>query len=223
VTILLKMLLTMFCRQKSYRYFYRIKPQVAQVSSLALEWWYVALGGAIILGRVLQYLLAAVFWVGRCDVPFLHPDVQLFGYSFDYIPTHFTKDLLVHEAHRHPYIERLAQLYLMKLRHGTFVSDAGAAWRQLAVLALFPWLSKHRVLNKEKFDQAKKALVGEQLARAHAQPDHALTRIVRGMAAMTAIPMSTLDSNKFAKWVHPLEVFSEDEQPEEFVDAIETS
>jgi hypothetical protein len=84
------------------------------------------------------------------------------GYSFDYVPTHFVKDLLVHEAHRHPYIERLAQIYLMKLRHKAFVSDAGAAWRQLIVVTLFPWLTKYRLFNEERVTQPLQILKERQ-------------------------------------------------------------
>lgn len=48
--------------------------------------------------------------------------------------------------HRHPYMERWALLYLLKLRHGSkFGTSAGAAWRILFTLALMPWLKKNRV------------------------------------------------------------------------------
>ena len=150
VTISLKMLLTTGCRSFQYRSFFRIRPGAARVSSLALECWYFGLASSTALCRVLQFLLAAALWVGRIDVNFLAEDVNFLGYSFDYVPSSFVKDLLVHEAHRHPYMERLAQMYLMKLKHpATFGTRAGAAWRQLAVVALFPWMSQFRVLQTE--------------------------------------------------------------------------
>lgn len=50
-------------------------------------------------------------------------------------------------------------MYLMKLRHSaTFGSNAGAAWRQIFVMALFPWLSKYRVFSTERVEEAIKAL-----------------------------------------------------------------
>lgn len=95
--------------------------------------------------------------MGRIDVNFLSEDVNFLGYSFDYVPSSFVKDLLVHEAHRHPYMERLAQMYLMKLKHpDSFGTPAGAAWRQLAVVALFPWMTQFRVLQSE-LDLAEEA------------------------------------------------------------------
>jgi len=145
ITIALKIVLTMGCRAAEYRNFFRIRPGAARISSLALECWYIGLGGAVMLGRVVQFLMTTAFWMGRIDVHFLAEDINLLGYRFDSVPTNFTKDLLLHEAHRHPYMERLAQMYLLKLRFPSFGSNAGAAWRQLAILALFPWLSRYRV------------------------------------------------------------------------------
>lgn len=53
---------------------------------------------------------------------------------------------LDHVAHRHPYIETLGVMYLMKLRYrDSFGSKAGAAWRLLFVYSLLPWMHKYRI------------------------------------------------------------------------------
>lgn len=58
-------------------------------------------------------------------------------------------DLLSHEAHRHPYIELLGAMYLVKIRHGPhFGTRAGSCWRLLFVYALMPWLRKYRALTR---------------------------------------------------------------------------
>lgn len=145
VTIVLKMVLTGFCRSTSIKAFFRTRPGAANLSSIMLECWHLGLGGGVLLGRVTQFLLAMAFWVGRIDSYFLSDDVQVFGYRFDTVPHKFISEILVHDAHRHPYVERMAALYLMRLRYGEhFCSDAGAAWRRLFIATLFPWMLKYR-------------------------------------------------------------------------------
>ena len=156
VTIFIKMFLTRYCRSVQYRAFYRIRPRAAMFTSLLLECWYFGVAGSVLISRIGQFLFAAAFWVGRIDCRFLSSDVQIFGYSFDYVPIYFRKDLLLHEAHRHPFIERLAQVYLMVLRHKRFVTTAGAAWRQLAIVAYFPWVGNRRVFDEKQRQEAKK-------------------------------------------------------------------
>jgi hypothetical protein len=156
ITIVLKMVLTTFCRKRFFRAFYRVYPGAANISSLALECWYLGIGGGILVGRLTQFLLASAFWIGRIDEPFLADNVRLAGYEFDYVSLYYVKEILVHEAHRHPYIERLGAMYLMRLRHKSFGSDAGGCWRQLFVLTLMPWLMKHRVFHEQRCSDSVK-------------------------------------------------------------------
>lgn len=93
------------------------------------------------------------------DVPFLAQDVSMVGISLDMVPTYFVKDILVHESHKHPYMERLARLYVMKAHHGEdFVTRAGTAWRQLTVLAFMPWVARYHVSSSERHQQALESL-----------------------------------------------------------------
>jgi hypothetical protein len=59
--------------------------------------------------------------------------------------------------------ERLAQMYILKIRHPAFNSNAGAVWRQLFVLAMVPWMRKHRVFSDERALQAVEALAQHKL------------------------------------------------------------
>jgi hypothetical protein len=58
-TIGLKMILTIFCRKSAYRAFMRTRPRMANVSAIALETWYIGLGGGVLIGRLTQFLFAA--------------------------------------------------------------------------------------------------------------------------------------------------------------------
>jgi hypothetical protein len=150
ITIVLKQMLLKFFRKRHYAGFYRTNPIGANLNVLALECWFIGLGGGVLVARFISFILAACFFIGRTDVCFLSKEVALGGYAFEYVPTNFVKDLLVHEAHRHPYFERLLAMYMMKLKSDKFCSDAGACWRQLFVVTLMPWFMKHRVFSDER-------------------------------------------------------------------------
>lgn len=145
ITIGLKMVMMIAARSNVNIALYRAKPRSANIWALAMECWNIGLGGGVVLGRLVQFLLASAIWVGRIDVTFLDENVSFMGYGFDYTPTNFRKEILVHEAHRHPFIDRLGAMYMTRLKFGQrFASDAGACWRRLFVLALMPWLMRYR-------------------------------------------------------------------------------
>ena len=73
---------------------------------------------------------------------------QIGPLEFDPYPTIHVRDLVAHEAHRHPYIEILGTIYLMKLRYSRdFGSRAGSAWRLMFIYALMPWMHQYRIQN----------------------------------------------------------------------------
>lgn len=74
----------------------------------------------------------------------------------DFLSSDFQKELLVHEAHRHPYIERLGAMYLLRLRNKEFGNAANSCWRQIFVLTLMPWLMKYHVYHEQRCSDSLK-------------------------------------------------------------------
>jgi len=99
------------------------------------------------LVRLVKLIMISAFYIGRLDTPLFAPGVGMIGpMHLDAHPIQFRKDLLVHDAHRHPYIERLAVIYMLKLRYGEqFGQRAGGQWRLIFVMALMPWLRRYRL------------------------------------------------------------------------------
>ena len=65
------------------------------------------------------------------------------------------RDVLIHEAHRHPYLELLGTMYLYKLRYAeSFGKTAGSCWRLLFVYGLMPWLHQYRIMTRSRLDEA---------------------------------------------------------------------
>jgi len=138
----------------------RKQPRAANYNALAMECWHLGVGGGTLLSRLGQFLFAAAFWIGRIDVPFLDEHVNLFGYSFDYVPIYYRREILVHETHKHPFINRLGGMFLMRIKHGSnFSSAAGTQWRLLFTIALFPWLAKYRKRKDKKDDEEEKSMM----------------------------------------------------------------
>jgi len=151
VIIIFRVLLLLCVRTKLYEAFYRPKPARANLTALILEAANFALSFGFIIVRVVKLLLTAAFYIGRIDTPFLAPGVgNPWGYfELDSYPTIFVKDMLAHDAHRHPFLELLGSMYMLKLRYGErFGTRAGSCWRLIFVSALMPWMSKYRIMTR---------------------------------------------------------------------------
>lgn len=147
VVYILKVLVLIVLRRYFFAAFYRKKPAAANIMGAMLECWHLGLATGQMFLRSLFLFFITAFYIGRIDTPLLAPGVGQIGpLMLDGGPFVFQKDILLHEAHRHPYIERLGLLYMIKLRNGdSFATRAGSCWRLLFTQALMPWLRKYRV------------------------------------------------------------------------------
>lgn len=143
-----------FCigRSRYFQAFYRTKPAAANIFFLAMEWANFALSAGFIFVRMIKLMIVTSLSLGRIDTRFLAKGVGEVGpVELDAFPTIHLRDILMHEAHRHPYIEMLGTMYLMKLRYGkAFGTNAGSCWRLIFVYALMPWLQKYRILGGDE-------------------------------------------------------------------------
>jgi len=162
ITLLVKVLLTTFLAKKYFSAFYRKRPVICNLINIAFECWHLALTAGFILARAVKIILIAILFLGRFDRPFLSEGVGTIGpINLDNFPYIFRKDLLSVDAHRHPYIERLGLMYMMKLKFGDkFGRQSSSIWRLLFVFALMPWLRKYRIFTEEDAwdDNVKKVL-----------------------------------------------------------------
>ena len=145
-TIIIKVLISVFLLRTAYVAFYRKKVNQVNIVSLALECIMVGFSVGTTLARAVKIVLIACLYIGRVDTPLLARGVGV-GPLMDRYPFIFRQDILVLEAHRHPFVDLIGKLYLSKLRFGDrFANRAGYAYRLIFAVALLPWLRKYRVI-----------------------------------------------------------------------------
>ncbi len=147
------------CTCAMYDAFYRRHPGWTNVHHIVWEAAWIALSVSFVAVRVVKLTVVAALQIGRIDVPFLAEGVgDIGGLRLDRFPDIFRQAILAHEAHNHPYIERLSKIYLLKIHHSNnFANDAGTAWRLIFVLTLLPWLRQYRVTAKDVTDGERRA------------------------------------------------------------------
>ncbi|CAB9503463.1 expressed unknown protein [Seminavis robusta] len=146
ITMILKQVLMLFIRSRWSRGYYRSRPAVVNISNTIQEVWNLGLTTFTALVRGLKFMAIFLLYLGRIDREVFAPGVGWFrdDIPLDGLPHCFARDLLLHEAHRHPLIERLGLLFMIKLRKGSdFGTRGGAAWRVLFTGTLMPWLRKY--------------------------------------------------------------------------------
>ena len=121
IVILIQLVSFLLCRIFTSVTYYRKRPKATNILLLTRECAYFALTIFTALVRGAKLVLITIFFVGRVDVPFLAPGIAEFrglGVYIDNLPQVFLMDILQHEAHRHPFIETVGVMCLLKLKHG---------------------------------------------------------------------------------------------------------
>jgi len=149
VTSVLSIGLQTVLRSRQYVALYRIQPGAANIWTIFFESWNFVLASLAIVKRIGIVFAQAFLFLSRIDVPFIHPDI-----GNDVVADNFRRQVLVNEAHNHPYIDRLCGIYLRRLRGGSeFGTPVGHVWRCAFVIGLCPWLISKRVNSLESQNQ----------------------------------------------------------------------
>ncbi len=152
LVVLVRALFARKCRLSFYRGFYRTKPLAANLLALLNLCLNFALSTATVLIRMTKLIFLAVLYIGRIDTPFVADKVgDFYWFHLEGYNLWFVTDVLAVEAHRHPFIETLGSMYLMKLKYkGSFMNVIGSRWREIFVIALMPWLHKYRKIHRQE-------------------------------------------------------------------------
>jgi len=147
ITLGLKSVILLCLRKVLFRGMFRVRPASTNFMLVILEVWSLGLTIGSMIARLVKMIVVSALYVGRIDTFFFARGVGMIGpIAIDSYPIQFRKDLLLHDAHRHPYMERLGQIYMLKLRHSDdFGLPSGSAWRLIVVMALMPWLRRFRI------------------------------------------------------------------------------
>lgn len=138
--------------------FYRKSVLASNIGTIAMECYSVAISIWFMVVRAIKALILGAMYIGRVDTPLFAEGVGMFGpIEVDNWPTVSRKEILIHEAHRHPYLETLGYLYLMQLRFKgeRFATRQCSAWRLIFVTALMPWLHKFREMSRPEDDDER--------------------------------------------------------------------
>lgn len=150
ITLTVKMLIVYLGMRGVFAGYYRKKPAQGNIVSLVLEIVNIGYTIATALGRAAKLIMITTLYIGRLDTPLLATGVSI-GPLGDPYPNMFRKDILSHEAHRHPMLELLGTMYMLKIRYGEkFGNKAGYSFRLIFAVALMPWIRKYRVMARQE-------------------------------------------------------------------------
>ena len=146
--VVVKEIVATVIMKTSYKGFYRKRVTRNNIGGLALETVTIGLGVFYAIARVAKILIVTLLYISRIDTNLLSLDLNV-GPLNDAYPRFFRQALLLQESHKHPWLEVLGKMYLMKIRYREkFVSSAGYSYRLVFALSLLPYLRKYRLTNR---------------------------------------------------------------------------